>query len=111
MTTKPTLIKSADRYELWSWKDCHHHLAELTDEAAEHMTTCTAAEDISFSYTSGGDIKGQRLSCFRVISEPKFDEDWRELLPGHGAILDTRGQVRKVGLAMGYIVEYRRKPR
>ena len=110
-TNQPTLVKSAERYELWSWKDCHHHLAELSDEMAEAMTTCTAGDDISFSYISGTDIDGQRVSCARIVAEPKFGTDWREPLPGDGATLDTRGQVRKFGLAMGYIVEYRRKPR
>ncbi|HEY7824646.1 MAG TPA: hypothetical protein VIG24_17525 [Acidimicrobiia bacterium] len=111
MTTKPTLVKSEERYELWSWKDCHHHLAELTDEIAEAITTCTADQSISFSYTSGSGIDGQRISCARIVSEPKFGTDWREPLPGDGATLDTRGQGCKFGLAMGYLVEYRRKPR
>lgn len=109
--SKPTLIKSTDRYELWSWKNCVRDVAELTDEMTEAMTTCTAAEDISFSYMSGSGIDGHQVSCFRTIAEPKMDSEWRELLPGHGAVLDTRGEVRRFGLLMGYVVEYRRKPR
>jgi hypothetical protein len=111
MNTTPTLIKSAERYELWSWKDCHHHLAELTDEAADAMTTCTADTGIMFSSTTGTDITGVQISCGRSIGEPKFGTDWREPLPGDGATLDTHAQVSKFGLAMGYLVEYRRKPR
>ena len=109
--TKPTLIKSTDRYELWSWENCVRHVAELTDEMTEAMTTCTASEDISFSYMSGSGIDGHQVSCFRVIAEPNMHSEWRELLPGHGAVLATRDEVRRFGLLMGYVVEYRRKPR
>lgn len=111
-TAQPTIVDSTEVRTLISWKKAHALLAEMSDRKLEAMTTVVADSDISFSYTTGTDIDGVRVSCFRVTShEPVLDGDWRELLAGHGALLGTYAEAKRFGLAMGYLVEYRRKAR
>ena len=111
-TAQPTIVDSTEVRDLISWSGAHALLAAMSDREIEAMTTVVADSDISFSYTTGTDIDGVRVACFRVTShEPVFDGDWRELLDGHGALLGNHAQAKRFGLAMGYLVQYRRKAR
>ena len=107
-TAQPTLIFSNETYELWDWSQSHTRLIEMLDREVDALCT-VVNEDISFSTTTGSGIEGAQISCFRVLShEPVLDGDWRESLPGDGAVVADRIEAKRFGLAMGYLLEYRR---
>lgn len=111
-TAQPTIVDSTEVRDLIDWSGAHAAIAAMSDRELETITTVVAHDDISFSYWTGTDIDGVQVSCFRVTShEPLLGGDWRELLDGHGAVLGTYAQAKRFGLAMGYLVEYRRKAR
>jgi len=97
----PQVIKDTETRSLLRWSA--DELERLEDDDVLAMTVCLADSDVTFSTISGGDRDGFVLNLGRRREADPLNA---EPLPGNGTVFQSRSDVRRFGLANGYLAQY-----